>query len=137
MGGKPRLPQTLTRFLTGVKGLATLLGHPGLVRWNNYKPRFGEQGYRPLTYPAARGWSRLGLPFVPIAPLFVVVVLMRWISAPVVHSGSASSADTTYYPNCADARSAGATPIRRGEPGYRDGLDRDGDGIACEPYRAW
>ena len=26
-------------------------------------------------------------------------------------------------------------PIRRGEPGYADHLDRDGDGIACEPYR--
>ncbi|TNE38964.1 MAG: excalibur calcium-binding domain-containing protein [Sphingomonadales bacterium] len=23
----------------------------------------------------------------------------------------------------------------RGEPGYREGMDGDGDGIACEPYR--
>lgn len=38
----------------------------------------------------------------------------------------------TYYANCAEARAAGAAPIYRGEPGYRSGLDRDNDGIACE-----
>jgi hypothetical protein len=37
-----------------------------------------------------------------------------------------------YYANCSEARAAGATPIHRGEPGYRSGLDRDNDGIACE-----
>lgn len=37
-----------------------------------------------------------------------------------------------YFPNCAAARAAGAAPIRAGEPGYRSGLDRDGDGVACE-----
>ncbi|WP_082347941.1 excalibur calcium-binding domain-containing protein [Croceibacterium atlanticum] len=25
--------------------------------------------------------------------------------------------------------------IQRGERGYRPGLDRDGDGVACEPWR--
>jgi len=37
-----------------------------------------------------------------------------------------------YYPNCAAARTNGATPIHRGEPGYRSALDRDNDGLACE-----
>lgn len=37
--------------------------------------------------------------------------------------------------SCNDARAAGTAPIHRGEPGYRDGMDADGDGIACEPYR--
>lgn len=40
-----------------------------------------------------------------------------------------------YYPNCDAARSAGVAPIYAGEPGYREKLDGDGDGIACEPYR--
>jgi hypothetical protein len=40
-----------------------------------------------------------------------------------------------YWPRCADARAAGTAPIYRGEPGYRDRLDGDNDGIACEPYR--
>lgn len=37
-----------------------------------------------------------------------------------------------YYPNCASARAAGVAPLRRGDAGYRPGLDRDGDGRACE-----
>lgn len=35
---------------------------------------------------------------------------------------------------CDDARAAGTAPIYRGEPGYREGMDGDNDGIACEPY---
>jgi hypothetical protein len=39
-----------------------------------------------------------------------------------------------YYANCDAARGAGVAPLHAGEPGYRAKLDRDGDGIACEPY---
>jgi len=40
-----------------------------------------------------------------------------------------------YYPNCRAARDAGAAPIYAGQvpqPGYRPGLVRDSDGVACE-----
>jgi endonuclease YncB( thermonuclease family) len=37
-----------------------------------------------------------------------------------------------YYASCADARAAGVTPLRRGDPGYGSHLDRDNDGVACE-----
>jgi hypothetical protein len=37
-----------------------------------------------------------------------------------------------YYKNCDSARAAGAAPLHRGDPGYRAGLDRDKDGVACE-----
>ncbi len=37
-----------------------------------------------------------------------------------------------YFANCTEARAAGVAPLLRGTPGYRDALDRDGDGIACE-----
>jgi len=40
-----------------------------------------------------------------------------------------------YYRNCDAARAAGVAPLYYGEPGYREGMDGDGDGIACEPYR--
>ncbi|WP_082660415.1 excalibur calcium-binding domain-containing protein [Sphingopyxis sp. H050] len=40
-----------------------------------------------------------------------------------------------YWSGCNDARAAGTAPIYRGEPGYREGMDGDSDGIACEPYR--
>lgn len=42
---------------------------------------------------------------------------------------------SVYYSRCAEARAAGAAPIYRGEPGYRSKLDRENDGVACEPYR--
>lgn len=39
-----------------------------------------------------------------------------------------------YWSGCDAARAAGTAPIYYGEPGYREGMDGDGDGIACEPY---
>ena len=45
------------------------------------------------------------------------------------------AASAVYFSNCGAARRAGAAPMRRGEPGYRGDLDRDRDGVACEPYR--
>lgn len=36
------------------------------------------------------------------------------------------------FRNCAEARSVGAAPVRRGDLGYGSHLDRDGDGIGCE-----
>ncbi|MEO7588612.1 MAG: excalibur calcium-binding domain-containing protein [Arachnia sp.] len=44
----------------------------------------------------------------------------------------AEPASDAYHKNCAAARAAGAAPLRRGEAGYRAGLDRDNDGVACE-----
>lgn len=37
-----------------------------------------------------------------------------------------------HYANCSEARAAGVTPLYEGDPGYRAGMDGDGDGIACE-----
>ena len=47
----------------------------------------------------------------------------------------APAQSSVYYETCADARAAGAAPLHRGEPGYRPGLDKDGDGVACEPKK--
>ena len=48
---------------------------------------------------------------------------------------TAPTADAIYYPGCNAARAAGVAPIYRGQPGYREEMDGDGDGIACEPHR--
>lgn len=56
---------------------------------------------------------------------------LRAAPAPT-HSSSRAGTDTTYFQNCSAARGAGVAPIRRGQPGYRAGLDRDDDGVACE-----
>lgn len=57
-------------------------------------------------------------------------------AAPLVASTTAPPRDTqqqaVYYANCSAARAAGVAPLHRGDPGYRAGLDRDNDGIACE-----
>lgn len=39
-----------------------------------------------------------------------------------------------HWSGCRAARAAGTAPIYRGEPGYRETMDGDSDGIACEPY---
>ncbi|WP_411111842.1 excalibur calcium-binding domain-containing protein [Streptomyces sp. c-19] len=47
-------------------------------------------------------------------------------------SDSGSGGGLAYYKNCDAVRAAGRAPIYRGQPGYRSGLDRDGDGKACD-----
>lgn len=37
-----------------------------------------------------------------------------------------------YYANCDAVRAAGKAPLHSGQPGYRTGLDRNKDGVACE-----
>ncbi|CAN5616309.1 hypothetical protein BH10PSE14_BH10PSE14_31600 [soil metagenome] len=74
-----------------------------------------------------------------------MVAILAWTAAPTVNAmwtlSTKSSAqvkvieESAYYPNCGGARAAGAAPMVSGTPGYRDSLDRDGDGIACEPHR--
>lgn len=39
-----------------------------------------------------------------------------------------------YYRGCSEVREAGKAPLYYGQPGYRSGMDGDGDGIACEDY---
>ena len=44
----------------------------------------------------------------------------------------ASGNSTIYFKSCKEARAAGYSDIKKGEPGYSSRLDRDDDGIACE-----
>ena len=37
-----------------------------------------------------------------------------------------------YFGSCAQARIQAALPLYKGDPGYRHGLDYDGNGIACD-----
>lgn len=55
--------------------------------------------------------------------------------APAQPVQQAPAQSSVYYESCADARAAGAAPLHRGEPGYRAALDKDGDGVACEPKK--
>jgi hypothetical protein len=44
----------------------------------------------------------------------------------------AGSGAARKFRSCKAARAAGYTHMRRGQPGYSKGLDRDGDGVACD-----
>jgi hypothetical protein len=57
-------------------------------------------------------------------------------SKPVTTNSRAIEA-SVYYSGCNEARLVGAAPIHRGQPGYREEMDGDGDGIACEPHRTF
>jgi hypothetical protein len=61
----------------------------------------------------------------PVAPAPVA-------PAPVAPAPVAPAPAAAYYANCAAARAAGAAPLYAGQAGYRAGLDRDNDGVACE-----
>jgi len=53
-------------------------------------------------------------------------------ATPAAQAPTAATPRNAYYPNCAAARAAGAAPLHRGQPGYREQMDGDGNGIACE-----
>ena len=63
-----------------------------------------------------------------------------WFGGGDSGSGESSEEEATpepepqkeFYANCKAAKAAGAAPLYRGDPGYSEDLDRDGDGIACE-----
>ncbi|WP_236825853.1 MULTISPECIES: DUF1524 domain-containing protein [unclassified Blastococcus] len=44
----------------------------------------------------------------------------------------AAAAPAPAYADCAAVRAAGAAPIHRGEPGFSERFDGDGDGVGCE-----
>lgn len=80
-----------------------------------------------------------------LAQFSALAAILSWNLAPeLISAWSVSTSSpqalkkvesSVYYANCTEARAAGVAPIYRGSPGYREGMDGDGDGIACEPYR--
>ena len=57
---------------------------------------------------------------------------LLWYAIGGVLFGCGSANADTYYANCAAAWADHAAPLHQGDAGYRSGLDRDGDGVACE-----
>ena len=67
---------------------------------------------------------------VLLAVLLGGVILALPMTGAVKKKSSGSS--TVRFKSCKEARAAGYSDIRKGEPGYSPNLDRDNDGIACE-----
>ncbi|MEQ3551005.1 excalibur calcium-binding domain-containing protein [Pseudonocardia nematodicida] len=56
----------------------------------------------------------------------------RPVPAPAPAPAAPAGGGSAHYANCDAVRAAGKAPLLAGQPGYRAGLDRDGDGVACE-----
>ncbi|MFC8429734.1 excalibur calcium-binding domain-containing protein [Streptomyces sp. NPDC057253] len=109
-------------------------------------PSDGEPGSPVSSATPAVGVSTTGLPTHRVELPTVTATETVTVAPPpsptktVTETAEAPEAVTTapapdvYYENCDEARAAGAAPLHRGDPGYGPHLDRDGDGVACEPY---
>ena len=85
----------------------------------------------PAPAPAAAEPAPAAAAPVQVAPAPAPAAPAPIVPAPVVPA-PAAPAGAAYYANCAAARAAGAAPLFTGQAGYRAGLDRDSDGVACE-----
>ncbi len=84
------------------------------------------------------GWDLLGeigAECGAAKPASGVLTIHRRTSARAARPAPTGTGSGWSYRNCAEARRAGAAPLRRGQPGYGAHMDGDGDGIACEPFR--
>lgn len=90
------------------------LDHTGLMLYFSLSAEFRNRHPLPSD-------GRPGSPCVPPKPVTLTP------PPPVTRPPS-----NAVYANCTEAWNAGVAPLHRGEPGYRAGLDSDGDGVACE-----
>jgi len=85
---------------------------------------------------AVLGGTAIGVGSTPIGQEKVATAAMALrplaVSAGLMRARAPQTGDQ--WSRCDEARAAGTAPIYAGEPGYREGLDGDGDGEACEPY---
>ena len=65
------------------------------------------------------------------------VIGTTWASVPLMMQTPEERArieQSVTYPGCNQVRKEGRAPLYRGQPGYRETMDGDGDGVACEPH---
>jgi hypothetical protein len=93
----------------------------------------------PLTSATVTRTTRVTVP-AKVSTVTVTPKIRKAVDVPTKASSKKTTkakpttegAATAYYADCSAARAADAAPLRVGDPGYRSGLDRDGDGVACE-----
>ncbi|WP_345781608.1 excalibur calcium-binding domain-containing protein [Luteimonas sp. BLCC-B24] len=120
MPALPRRLHAVLGALTGMAVLGTVHAHGGgLDRHgcHNDRTNGGDHCHRAAAPPPA--------PVPSPAP--------RPAARPA-HAAPPSRAHPVFR-NCGEARAAGAAPVHRGDPGYGPHLDRDDDGVGCEPPR--
>jgi Excalibur calcium-binding domain len=72
------------------------------------------------------------------AATFGIVAGSIWASVPPAASQSPEQRtkieQSIQYAGCNEVRALGKSPLYAGQPGYREDMDGDGDGVACEPH---
>jgi hypothetical protein len=79
-----------------------------------------------------RSWDRIIV--LAGAAAVATYLLYTWVWNSNLWPSTQVRFHASYIRDCASARSMGIAPLYKGFPGYRLDLDRDRDGIACEPY---
>ena len=87
---------------------------------------------RPVQWKRHIDGSVIGIAVVLAA--IVGFVLYRWVWNSNLWASNQMLVSVNYLRTCADAKRLGVFPLYSGHPGYQEHLDRDRDGIACEPY---
>jgi hypothetical protein len=76
-------------------------------------------------------------PVIGFAVVLVAIagfIFFRWVWNSNLWTSNQMVVRATYLRTCSDAARVGVFPLYSGHPGYQEHLDRDRDGIACEPY---
>lgn len=122
----PSAPQVLlasgANFPDALAGAA--LGRPLLLSRPDCLPQVTADAYATLGTGSVTGLGGTGV--------LSDAALAGTACAAAPQPSTAPTGSTVYYANCDAVRAAGKAPIRRGDPGYRSGLDSDGDGVGCE-----
>jgi hypothetical protein len=96
----------------------------------------GESGRQPGSAATFIGQVLGGMAMVWVVTWQATpMVLSLWHTVGVPPAQIARTEQSVFYAGCDEARAAGVAPIYRGSPGYREGMDGDHDGVACEPIR--
>ncbi|ANY77488.1 hypothetical protein BB934_03995 [Microvirga ossetica] len=119
------------------KGWHVYTGRAPAIEVQKLKRRFQAVSDRSFSRRGARkfkrrSWDRI----IVIAGLAAVAtyILYTWAWRSNLWPSEQVRLQAAYITDCTSARRMGIAPLYKGFPGYRASLDRDGDGIACEPY---
>ncbi len=102
----------------------------------NARQRRPKSGGATYLMAAAVAGASFGIGTVAFTPGGMAAIMTRVqpLAASLQETRARPPQPGDHWSRCDDARTAGTAPIYEGEPGYREGLDGDSDGIACEPY---
>lgn len=127
-----KAPSALTRIPAADTSSCTALGRTDVSRLDaDYRPALDRDNDGiACESSGADGAVNLGGNRVATAPQTTNQVTVT----PGGPTTSTSTSTTTTTQSCDELRAAGQSSIPAGSPLYRGDLDRDGDGVACEPY---